>query len=127
MKISTRPLQLFFAIATGMSLVSLITPQPIYAQTAANVNPLEDLNPDRSRDPFSRANQGEGVSGIMDLMHRAQQGNIRDLNEFSAEQNQNINDAAAKFRQQQLQMMRGGNNNQGNNQVKPAATPQVAP
>lgn len=120
MKISTRPLQLLVAIATGMSLVFLMTPQKGLAQYATDVNPLQDLNSDQNRDPFSRANQGEGVSGIMDLMHRAQQGNIPNMNEFSAEQNQSINDAAAKFRQQQLQMMRGGNNNQSNNQVNPA-------
>ncbi|HCF30064.1 MAG TPA: hypothetical protein DEV81_23325 [Cyanobacteria bacterium UBA11049] len=51
----------------------------------------------------------------MDLMHRAQMGNnMRSINEYSAEQDRSLNDAATQFRQKQLQMLRNQNQNQAN-------------
>ena len=54
------------------------------------------------------------MNGIMDLMHRAQMGNIRSVNEYSAEQDRSLNDAASQFRQKQLQMLRNQNQNSAN-------------
>jgi hypothetical protein len=62
------------------------------------------------------------MNGIFDLMHRAQMGNIRSLSEYSTDQDQSLNDAAAKFRQRQLEMMK--NQNQAS-PVNPAKTPQL--
>ncbi len=117
-------IKLAFCTVAGISLVSLLLPQPGWTQVepTTDVNPLQDLNPDNNRDPFSRANDGEAMNGIFDLMHRAQMGNIRSLSEYSTEQDQSLNDAAAKFRQRQLEMMK--NQNQAS-PVNPAKTPQL--
>jgi len=116
------PAQSFIKLAicttAGISLVSLLIPQPSWAQnTTTNANPLEDLNPQENTNPFSARDQGQAMNGIMDLMHRAQMGNIRSSSEYSTEQNQNLNDAAAKFRQRQLEMIRNQNSQ---NQESPA-------
>jgi hypothetical protein len=111
-------IKLAICTTAGISLVSLLTPQPSWAQnTTTNVNPLDDLSPQQNTNPFSARDQGEAMNGIMDLMHRAQMGNIRSSSEYSTEQNQNLNDAAAKFRQRQLEMIRNQNSQ---NQASPA-------
>lgn len=114
------------AVCTAIGF-SLLMPQVSRAQvnTVPNTapNPLEDLNnPQENRDPFSRTNDGDAFGGIMQLMQRAQLGTIRSNSEFTAEQDRSINDAAAQFRQRQLQRI------QNQNQPQPANTnnPQVA-
>lgn len=95
---------------------SLLVPQLSWAQTTPTTssnNALEDLD-QQNRNPFSSRDDGNAMNGIMDLMHRAQMGNIRSVNEYSAEQDRSLNDAATQFRQKQLQMLRNQNQNSAN-------------
>lgn len=119
MKISASSLtKIFFGVVAGISLATLSLPQLTWAQATTDAEPLRDLNQDRNRDPFSRGDTGDAMSGLMDIMHRAQMGNIRSAGDFATEQNQSLDDAAAKFRQQQLQRMQQ-NQSQPNNPTNP--------
>lgn len=112
------------AVCTATLGFSLLTPQFSRAQvnTVPNTdpNPLQDLNnAQENRDPFSRANDGDAFGGIMQLMQRAQMGTIRSTSEFTAEQDRSINDAAAQFRQRQLQRIQNQNQAQPPNTINP--------
>lgn len=94
MKIPFLPLsQLVFSIA-GFS-ISLLLPQPSFAQST-QVNPLQDLQPEQTSDPFARTDRGDSF-GIFDLIHRATLGSPGSLEE------QNLDEAAADFRARQKQ------------------------
>lgn len=110
-------IKLFLGTVAGISLFSLLLPQSIWAQTATEVNPLQDFDPQlQNQDPFS--SDSDPVGSIFDLMHRAQQGNIRSANEYSAEQDKVINDAAAQFRSMQLQRIQKQQQGNQNNSVQ---------
>lgn len=104
-------------VCTASISFSLLIPQLSWAQTTPTTttnNALEDLE-QQNRNPFSsHSDDGNAMNGIMDLMHRAQMGNIRSVNEYSAEQDRSLNDAASQFRQKQLQMLRNQNQNSAN-------------
>jgi hypothetical protein len=120
MKISASSLtKTFFSAVVGISLATLSLPQSTWAQATTDAEPLRDLNQEQNRDPFSRGDTGNAMSGLMDIMHRAQMGNIRSTGDFATEQNQSLDNAAAKFRQQQLQMMQNQNRSQPNNPANP--------
>jgi hypothetical protein len=110
-----------FSTVAGISLATSLLPQPAWAQATTDADPLRDLNQEQNRDPFSRGDTGNAMSGLMDIMHRAQMGNIRSAGDFATEQNQSLDDAAAKFRQQQIQMMQQ-NRSQPNNPANPPQT-----
>lgn len=117
-------IRLFLGTVVGISLSSLLLPQYSWAQTTNEVNPLQDFeSQQQEQNPFSSANDNP-VGSIMDLMHRAQQGNIRSTSEYSVEQNKVIDDAAAQFRQRQLQMIQKPS--QQGNPVPAVQNPQVA-
>ena len=115
MKTSVSPIKL--VVCTASISFSLLIPQLSWAQTTPTTttnNALEDLD-QQNRNPFSsHSDDGNAMNGIMDLMHRAQMGNIRSVNEYSAEQDRSLNDAASQFRQKQLQMLRNQNQNSPN-------------
>lgn len=116
MKTSVSLIKVVVCTAASISF-SLLIPQPTWAQTTPTTtsnNALEDLD-QQNRNPFSsHSDDGNAMNGIMDLMHRAQMGNIRSVNEYSAEQDRSLNDAASQFRQKQLQMLRNQNQNSAN-------------
>ncbi|NEP02560.1 MAG: hypothetical protein F6K58_28710 [Symploca sp. SIO2E9] len=88
--------------AVALSITSVLGPQPASAQTANDVQPLEDFEAGQNeRDPFS------GTAGFspFDLIHRARLGNNRDLNEYVDEQRENLKDAASEFRRRQLEQL----------------------
>lgn len=94
---------LVIGTVAGMSVVSLLLPQISWAQTT-DVNPLEDANPaEEGSDPFSGS--GGNSFGIFDLIHRANFGGDRNVEDFSLEQDQNLNSAAAQFRKKQLERL----------------------
>lgn len=115
MKTSVSAIKL--VVCTASISFSLLVPQLSWAQTTPTTttnNALEDLE-QQNRNPFSsHSDDGNAMNGIMDLMHRAQMGNIRSVNEYSAEQDRSLNDAASQFRQKQLQMLRNQNQNSAN-------------
>lgn len=123
MKITLLPLaRLVLGTVAGIGVVSLLLPQPTWAQTT-DVNPLQDLQPQDNRsDPFSRTNEDSGL-GMFDLIHRATLGNTRSIEDFSSEQNESLDAAAAQFRARQRQQIQGPGQA---SQVNPVSAPQVA-
>lgn len=120
MKILARPLTQLVFVATVIGVVSLILPQPSWADPASEANPLKDFGNQSTNDPFAVDTEQDSFGGIYDLMHRAQRGNIRSSDEFSTEQNQSLNEAAAGFRAKQRQLIQG---QQQVSPVKPVSTP----
>jgi hypothetical protein len=83
---------------------AILVPQATFAQASGlnNSPPLQDFQTNDNPDPFSGRSSG---TGIFDLIHRSRLGNGRSLEEFTTEQRQNLNDAAAEFRNKQRQLL----------------------
>ncbi len=112
-----------FGIIASASLFSLLIPQLAKAQStqinpSTQVNPLQDFQPQQG-DPFSSRND-DPTGSIFDLIHRAQLGNSRSNEEFNADKNEDLNDAAAEFRKKQQQRIQAPS--QGGT-VTPITTP----
>ncbi len=86
--------------ASAIASCALFSPQASFAQASGlnNAQPLQDFQTQDNTDPFSGRSSG---SGIFDLIHRSQLGGGRSMEEFNSEQRQNLNDAAAEFRNKQ--------------------------
>ena len=86
--------------ASAIASCALFSPQASFAQASGlnNAQPLQDFQTQDNTDPFSGRSSG---SGIFDLIHRSQLGGGRSMEEFNTEQRQNLNDAAAEFRNKQ--------------------------
>ena len=87
--------------ASAIASCALFSPQASFAQASGlnnNAQPLQDFQTQDNTDPFSGRSSG---SGIFDLIHRSRLGNGRSMEEFNTEQRQNLNDAAAEFRNKQ--------------------------
>src|SRR6478672_2547794 len=86
--------------ASAIASSALFSPQASFAQASGlnNAQPLQDFQTQDNTDPFSGRSSG---SGIFDLIHRSQLGGGRSMEEFTTEQRQNLNDAAAEFRNKQ--------------------------
>lgn len=119
--------RLALGLLVGVALLPCLLPQATLAQTAGAVQPLEDFQTkDGGSDLFSDRS-GNGASGLFDLMHRAAFGGMRSADDFGAEQQQNLNDAAAQFRAQQLQRLKQPQNTPGSLPTAPATTLELAP
>lgn len=94
----------------GIGVASLLVlPQPSWAEPA-QVNPLQDFDTQQNSDPFSGSNTNgneEDSFGVFDLIHRAQMGNVRTLQDYSTDQNENLDAAAAQFRELQRKRIQG--------------------
>jgi hypothetical protein len=91
--------------ASAIASCALFSPQATFAQASGlnnNAQPLQDFQTKDNTDPFSGRSSG---GGIFDLIHRSRLGNGRSIEEFNTEQRQNLNDAAAEFRNKQRQML----------------------
>ena len=106
-------------VLVGMGVTACLLPQPTFAQVGT-IQPSADLQDQQNNDPFSRANDG-GCLGVFDLIHRAQMGNLRSVDEFTSEQRQNLTDASADFRRQQLERLRQLNELESVQPVNPPA------
>ncbi|MEG4799527.1 hypothetical protein QUB63_05160 [Microcoleus sp. ARI1-B5] len=88
--------------ASAIATCALFSPQATFAQASGlnnnNAQPLQDFQTQDNTDPFSGRSSG---SGIFDLIHRSRLGGGRSMEEFNTEQRQNLNDAAAEFRNKQ--------------------------
>ncbi|MEG4498637.1 hypothetical protein QUB05_15930 [Microcoleus sp. F10-C6] len=86
--------------ASAIASCALFSPQASFAQASGlnNAQPLQDFQTQDNTDPFSGRSSG---SGIFDLIHRSRLGNGRSMEEFNTEQRQNLNDAAAEYRNKQ--------------------------
>ncbi len=113
MKVSQLPLtRLVLGTVAGIGLLSLLTAQPSWAEPynqSNKVDPLydlNDLNSQRNSNPFSNRGQGDSLS-MVDFIRRASQGNGRSVGDYSAEQSENLDTAAAQFRARQQQQLQG--------------------
>ena len=92
--------------ASAIATCAIFSPQATFAQASGlnnnNAQPLQDFQTQDNTDPFSGRSSG---SGIFDLIHRSRLGGGRSIEEFNTEQRQNLNDAAAEFRNKQRQML----------------------
>ncbi|AFZ06210.1 hypothetical protein Osc7112_1717 [Oscillatoria nigro-viridis PCC 7112] len=86
--------------ASAIASCALFSPQASFAQASGlnNAQPLQDFQTQDNTDPFSGRSSG---SAIFDLIHRSQLGGGRSMEEFNSEQRQNLNDAAAEYRNKQ--------------------------
>ena len=94
------PQQFILGLVASLSLSALLIPQAVKAQST-EVNPLQDFQPQEG-DPFSSRNDNP-TGSLFDLIHRAQLGNSRSVEEFNTDKNQSLNDAAVEFRKKQQQ------------------------
>ncbi|MEG4145044.1 hypothetical protein [Microcoleus sp. Pol12B5] len=90
--------------ASAIASCAVFSPQASFAQASGlnNAQPLQDFQTQDNTDPFSGRSSG---SAIFDLIHRSQLGGGRSMEEFNSEQRQNLNDAAAEFRNKQRQLL----------------------
>ncbi|WP_293354281.1 MULTISPECIES: hypothetical protein [unclassified Microcoleus] len=91
--------------ASAIATCALLSPQATFAQASSlttSPQPLQDFQTKDNTDPFSGRSTG---GGIFDLIHRSRLGGGRSIEEFNTEQRQNLNDAAAEFRNKQRQML----------------------
>ncbi|MEG4204165.1 hypothetical protein QUA20_09575 [Microcoleus sp. Pol7_A1] len=90
--------------ASAIASCALFSPQASFAQASGlnNAQPLQDFQTQDNTDPLSGRSSG---SAIFDLIHRSQLGGGRSMEEFNTEQRQNLNDAAAEFRNKQRQLL----------------------
>ena len=112
--------QFVLGTAAAVSLGFLL-PQPSWADTASEANPLKDFERQSTNDPFAVDTEQDSFGGVYDLIHRAQRGNIRSADDFSTEQNQSLDEAAAGFRAKQRQLIQG---QPQATPVNPVSTPQ---
>jgi len=104
-KTSKSDMGIVLAALSAVGAAVIVLPQPTLAQNSGAVNnaqPLQDFQTQDNPDPFSGRSNG---MGIFDLIHRSRLGNSRDMNQFSSEQRDNLNDAAADFREKQRQLL----------------------
>lgn len=97
---------LVLGLLTAIAVSPIFLVQPTWAEeeTTQEVNQVEL---EESRDEFDYT-QGDYDQPInpLELIHRANLGNGRSMNDYRQEQQQNFNDAAAAFRAQQQELLR---------------------
>jgi hypothetical protein len=104
-----RLISLNLLLGTGLATLAAA---PTLAQAVNNADALKDFKTENT-DPFSNRG-GDGSNGVFDLIHRVMQG-TPDTAAFQAQQQQNLDDAAAAFKEMQRQ------------RLQPAAQPPTAP
>jgi hypothetical protein len=96
------------ALGVGVSTVaiaSMMLPPAASAQTApGNIQSLPDASRQNERDSFG-GNLGGGDFNIFQMIHQSQLGGMRDMSEYSQEQNRNLNNAAEEFKRRQRALM----------------------
>ncbi|MFB2982185.1 hypothetical protein [Microseira sp. BLCC-F43] len=103
--------KLALSFVAGTAIASLLLPQPTSAQFT-DTQPLQDWqqNPESNRDPFSgKGDGGEAPFDVFNMIHRANLGPTRSLGEFTEEQQESLDAAAAEFRKQQQQRLQSPN------------------
>ena len=128
MKISIQLVSVFTS-TVAIALTTSLLPHAASAQEEQSVpasvqsQPF-DSNRSQERDSFS-GTLGNNDFSVFNLIHQAQLGTLRDLSEFSQEQNRNITSEAEKFRLEQQRRL--GNPSQLQLQVKPETQVETSP
>ncbi|MBF2029735.1 MAG: hypothetical protein IGS48_23760 [Oscillatoriales cyanobacterium C42_A2020_001] len=89
----------------GVGLLLGIAQMPTTAQTGGRPSPLEDLQTKDGSDFFNGRSNGQ-TGSVMNFIQNAIIGAPRSLDEFTADQQENFNDATARFRKQQADRLR---------------------
>ncbi len=110
-------LRVLLGMTVGVSCL-LTSALPASSQVA-RPTPLEDLQTKDGSDFFNGRSNGQ-TGSVMNFIQNAIIGAPRSMDEFSAEQQGNFNDAASQFRKQQAELLR-------KQQAQPNSTPNVAP
>ena len=96
------------ALGVGVSTVaiaSMMLPQAASAQTApGNIQSFPDASRQNERDSYG-GNLDGGDFNIFQMIHQSQLGGMRDMGEYSQEQNRNLNNAAEEFKRRQRALM----------------------
>ncbi len=110
--------RLIAAAVAGLAVGSVALASSASAQAANGADALKDFNQPDSN-PFS--NRDNSSRGVLDLIHKAQLGAGKSVEEFNAEQAESLDAATAAFRAQQRQQL-------SNRQTTPlTGAPQVSP
>jgi len=98
-----------FILSSACSFITLLVGitlpvYPILAQSTPT-NAIQDLqNQDTSRDPFS--SRGNPTGGLYDLIHQAQMGSIRNLEDFRSDQQESLDEETIRFRAAQTERLK---------------------
>lgn len=98
-----------FILSSACSFITLLVGitlpmYPILAQPTPT-NAIQDLqNQDTSRDPFS--SRGNPTGGLYDLIHQAQMGSIRNLEDFRSDQQETLDEETIRFRTAQTERLK---------------------
>ncbi len=102
-----------------VGITSAVLPIAASAQSTGNSQPLGNVTTQQNERSTMYGGNGEDFN-VFNLIHRAQMGTPRDINEVSAEQSQAITNAAEKYRLEQLRRL--GTQQQNENQVTTPTT-----
>lgn len=95
---------LALGLFAGTAAIALAFPQGSLAQLT-EADQLQNFQMQDNRNPFSSRTDGGQSFSVFDMIHRANLGNSRSLNEFTQDQQQNLDDAAAQFRAKQRERL----------------------
>jgi hypothetical protein len=89
----------------AIAMTALMLPESAAAEETNRASDLLEPQIELQKNPVE-STSGEGQQmNVLDLIHRAQFGTTRSMQEFHLQQQQSINDAAADFRSRQLEML----------------------
>lgn len=96
---------LLFAGLASIGMLPFVRVQPTLAQDCTGAELLQSCPSQNEVNNFST---GSGQFNMLDLIHKAQVGALGDMQEFTAEQQQNLNSEADSFRAEQLRRLQQG-------------------
>jgi hypothetical protein len=107
----------------GLGMITIT--QPTFAQTAPAATTVDPFKDTQSSDALSnlfnnRSDSSGATSGVFDLIQRLTGGTNQ--GDFQAQQQQNLDDAAAQFRAKQQQLLRPQQGVPASTQAVPAVT-----
>ena len=85
-----------------------INTQSSFAQACTGAQALQGCGgATQSNEVSTFSGRNDGQLNMFDLIHQAQFGTLGNMDEFTAEQRQNVNSAAETYRDQQLKRIQG--------------------
>lgn len=112
-KMSPVSLQLFarntLSLLLGAGSLSLLLSQPSLAQQTTYADPLQSTETQNSTNPFYNPGNEDSMDTMFDMIHRAQLGPSRSMEEYASDQQNSLDAAAAEFRARQQQMLQQPN------------------
>ena len=101
LQVSVKKLTLMtLGLLAGTTLVTFSFPQATKAQSL-DYDPSQEIQRGDNVGPLNGSGTGQNGFNVFEMMHRANFGQIRSTEEFSAEQKESLDEAAAEFRNEQ--------------------------